>query len=179
MKPTNVLLLNLNQSRELSDSLRGIIESNKDADLRVRLETIDNNPQSDRVGNGLREIVSRISPAVIFLVSSWNYLKQAGALFSSLRGFPAHPPVVVVSDAAAPDEMLEIINLGAADFITPPLKPIEIIPRLWRLLANKAPEKSGNRSSGSPAHSMLRTSRPLIGSSRAFLEVVAKIPQLA
>ncbi len=138
MKPTNVLLLNLNPSRELSDSLRGILESNEDANLRLRLETVDNNSQSNRRENVLLETVSRISPALIFLVSSWNYLKQAGSFFTSLRRLPPEPPVVVVSDADAPDEMFEMIKLGAADFITPPLKPIEIIPRLWRLLGKKA-----------------------------------------
>jgi DNA-binding response OmpR family regulator len=134
-----VLLLNLNSSRELSDSLRGIIESTEDAGLRLHLETIDNAPQPSRAEGALFEMISRFRPAVIFLVSSWNYLKQAGSIFSSLRHSAPEPPVVVVSDAAEPDDMLEMIKLGAADFVTPPLKPVEIIPRLWRLLANEAP----------------------------------------
>jgi hypothetical protein len=83
--------------------------------LLARLETIDNNAQSNRTENGLLEKVSRVSPAVIFLVSSWNYLKQAKFLFSTLCGLPPTPPVVIVSDADLPDEMFELIELGAAD----------------------------------------------------------------
>jgi DNA-binding NtrC family response regulator len=191
MKLTNVLLLNMNPSRELSDKLRGIIESihdttcdvnrgaRGDANWRLRLETIDDQGQSSRPEGGLLERVSRYGPAVIFLVSSWNYLKQAKSLFSSLRGLPPAAPVVVVSDADLPNEMFELIELGAADYITPPLKSIEIIPRLWKLLANKGVDGSEEPSSGSAPPSLPRTSRPLIGSSPAFLKAVSKIPQLA
>jgi DNA-binding NtrC family response regulator len=184
MKLTNVLLLNMNPSRELSDKLRGIIESIQDAHWRLRLETIDDNSQlnrteNGRTENGLLEKVSRLNPAVIFLVSSWNYLKRAKFLFSALYGMPPAPPVVVVSDADLPGEMFELIELGAADYVTPPLKSIEIIPRLWKLLASKEAEQTGEDGLDSLAQSLPRTSRPLIGSSPAFLKAVSKIPQLA
>jgi len=134
MKPTNVLLLNLNSPCEISKSLRGIIESSQNLDLRLQQETIESNNLLSRSESALPELVSRANPAVIFLVSSWNYLKRAQSLFPSLRSSPPSPPVVVVSDTEEPDEMFEMIKLGAADFITTPLTPTGILPRLWRLL---------------------------------------------
>src|SRR5262245_41842148 len=134
MKPTNVLLLNLKSSCELSNSLRGIIESTQNADLRLQQETIANIESLTRAESVLSELVSRANPAVIFLVSACNYLKQAKSLFQSLRLSPPEPPVIVVSDTDAPIEMFEMIKLGAADFITPPLTPTGILPRLWRLI---------------------------------------------
>jgi DNA-binding NtrC family response regulator len=175
MKPTNLLLLNLNATCELSGALRGIIESARNADIRLQQETIDSNEPLSRVESVLPELISRSNPAVILLVSSWNRLKQAKSLFPSLRREPPEPPVVVVSDADEPDEMFDMIKLGAADFITSPLTPTGILPRLWRLLeqtswgepfANKLKEKFSG-------------TKMLIGESPAFLNVVKKIPLIA
>ncbi len=173
MKPTNVLLLNLDPSRELSDKLRRIIESRPHTDL--RLETIDNNGQPSRTDSLLPELVSRIRPTVIFLVSSWNYLKQAKSIFPSLRRSPPQPPVVVVSDTDAPDEMFEMIKLGAADFITPPLTAAGILPRLWRLIEQTVRgETLAHKHKEQPLG--IKT---LVGESPAFLKVVNNLPLIA
>ena len=175
MKPTNVLLLNLNPSRELSNSLRRIIESAQHADLRLQQETIDNNDSLGSAETAVPDLVSRANPAVIFLVSSWNYLKLAKSLFPSLRRSPPEPPVVVVSDTDAPDEMFEMIKLGADDFITPPLTAAGILPRLWRLIEQTVRGET-------LAHKLREKffgTKMLIGESQAFLEVVKKIPLIA
>src|SRR5262245_33928600 len=108
MKPTNVLLLDLQPSCDLSGTLRAIIESGKQAEIQLQQESVAN-------GDHLRQMVLRMNPAVIFLVSPWNVLKQARSLFQSLRRELPEPPVVVVSDTDAPDEIYEMIKLGAAD----------------------------------------------------------------
>ncbi len=175
MKPTNLLLLNLNSSGELSGALRGIIESARNSDLRLQQETIDGNDPLSRVESVLPELVSRSNPAVIFLVSSWNRLKQAKSLFPSLRRSPPEPPVVVVSDTDAPDEMFEMIKLGAADFITSPLTPTGILPRLWRLLEQTVRGET-------LAHRLKEKffgTKALVGESQTFLEAVNKIPLIA
>ena len=175
MKQTNVLLLDLNSPCELSKSLRGIIESTQNADLRLQQETIENNDLPRRAESVLPELISRVNPAVIFLVSSWNYLKRAKSIFSSLRRSPPEPPVVVVSDTDAPDEMFELIKLGAADFITPPLTATGILPRLWRLLEQTV---RGETLAPRLKDKFLGT-KMLIGESQAFLEVVKKMPLIA
>ncbi|MGH9768009.1 MAG: sigma-54 dependent transcriptional regulator [Blastocatellia bacterium] len=175
MKSANVLLLNLNPSRELSNSLRSIIESAQNADLRLQQETIDNNDSLSRTESVLPELVSRANPAVIFLVSSWNYLKQAKTLFPSLHRSPPEPPVVIVSDTDAPAEMFEMIKLGAADFITPPLTPTGILPRLWRLIEQTV---RGDTLVHKLKEKFFGTKK-LLGESPAFLEVVNNIPLIA
>jgi len=175
MKPTNVLLLNLNPSCELSNSLRRIIESAQNADLRLQQETVANNDSLSRAESALPELVSRANPAVIFLVSSWNYLKQAKFLFPSLRRSAPEPPVVVVSDTDAPNEMFEMIKLGADDFVTPPLTATGILPRLWRLIEQTVRGET-------PLHKLKEKffgTKMLIGESPAFLEVINNIPLIA
>ena len=51
-------------------------------------------------------------------------------------------PVIVAVDACQPDAMFSLLNLGAADFITPPFKEIDILPRMWRLLKRKTKEET-------------------------------------
>jgi len=175
MEPTNVLLLNLNPSCELSNSLRRIIESAQNADLRLQQETVDNNDSLSRAESALPELVSRANPAVIFLVSSWDYLKRAKFLFPSLRRSAPQPPVVVVSDTDAPNEMFEMIKLGADDFVTPPLTATGILPRLWRLIEQTVRGKT-------LLHKLKEKffgTKTLIGESPAFLEVINNIPLIA
>jgi DNA-binding NtrC family response regulator len=175
MKPTNLLLLNLNATGELSGALRGIIESARNADIRLQQETIDGNDPLSRVESGLPELISRSNPAVIFLVTSWNRLKQAKSLFPSLRREPPEPPVIVVSDADAPDEMFEMIKLGAADFITSPLTPTGILPRLWRLLEQTVRGETLSQK----FREKLGLAKPLLGESPSFLAAISKIPHIA
>ena len=175
MEPTNVLLLNLNPSCELSNSLRGIIESAQNADLRLQQETVDNDDSLSRAESALPELVSRANPAVIFLVSSWNYLKRAKFLFPSLRRSAPEPPVVVVSDTDAPNEMFEMIKLGADDFVTPPLTATGILPRLWRLIEQTV---RGEALLHKLKEKFFGT-KMLIGESPAFLEVINNIPLIA
>ncbi|MGH9838857.1 MAG: sigma 54-interacting transcriptional regulator [Blastocatellia bacterium] len=152
-----------------------MIESSPNQDINLLQEMVGTQFASGQPESGLTERVSRISPSVIFLVSPQKLLRQAKSLFQSLRQQPPEAPVVFVTDADAPAEMFEIIQLGAADFITPPFTPTGILPRLWRLLeqtlrgetlSHNLKEKPGG-------------DKTMIGESPAFLEAVNKIPLIA
>jgi two-component system, NtrC family, response regulator GlrR len=176
MKPTNVLLLDTNPTRELGGKLRGILESTVNSEIRLQEQVIKNSDNSDLGRRGISDLVKRVKPAVIFLVSPWNALKQqAGSLFQLLRSAPPEPPVVVVSDAETPDEMFDMIKLGAADFVTPPLTPTGILPRLWRLLEQTV----RGETLGYDLKEKFSGTKMLIGESPAFIEIVKKIPLIA
>ncbi len=172
MKQTNVLLLDLQPSSEMSAALHCVLKSAPLTNLQFQQAAIKTN---DLNGGVLGELVARIKPAVIFLVSPLSVLEHVKSLFQSLHHQPPTPPVVVVSDSEAPDEMIEAIKLGAEDFITPPFKPINIFPRLWRLLEQTV--------RGETLRPRTLNSCPelkhLIGESEAFLQAVGKIPLVA
>jgi DNA-binding NtrC family response regulator len=178
MKLTNVLLLDLNPACELSDALRGIIESDKQSEIKLQLESVANIDHLIEAARVWPELVSRIKPAVVFLISPWNILKQIKPLFQSIRKDPPEPQVVVVSDTDAPQEMYEMIKLGAADFITPPLTPAGILPRLWRLMEQCSGDETSQRADPRAGQDKPGLSR-LIGESPSFLEAVNKIPLIA
>jgi DNA-binding NtrC family response regulator len=175
MKPTNILLLDLNPACELTGALRGIIESDNQSEIRLQQASV---PTEDQVGyaeRGWPELISRLKPSVIFMVSPWNALKQVKSFFKSMRGNSPEPPVVIVSDAEEPDEMFEIIKLGAADFIIPPLTPAGILPRLWRLIE----QSRWGEALGQRLKEKLGGVKTLIGASPAFIAAVGKIPIVA
>ena len=179
MKPTNVLLLDFNPTSDLSVTLRGILNSNPNTNIRFQQEAIDNDKSQSQAEGGLRDMITRIKPAVILLVSPWDALRRAMSLFQSFRSEQPEPPLLVVSDADAPDEMYEMIKLGAADFITPPLTPTGILPRLWRLLEQTYWGETLSHHFRDKFEGKLSGAKMLIGESPAFLAVVNKIPVIA
>jgi DNA-binding NtrC family response regulator len=174
MKPSNVLLLNLNPVDELGGRLRWILESAPDANIHLQQETIGND-QRPSLPDRIPELFARRNPALIFLVSAWNSLKHAKSLIPSLRREKPNPPLVIVSDAETPDEMFEMIKLGAADFIIPPLTPTGILPRLWRLLDHSC------RGETLVQKLKQKPNRPkgLIGESPVFLDAFNKVNLVA
>ncbi|MDX2039653.1 MAG: sigma-54 dependent transcriptional regulator [Acidobacteriota bacterium] len=177
MKNTNILLLDPNPTCELSGALGKILESSASTEFNLQRESLSDYSGQDSSGSTglLSGVVSRIKPAVIFMVSPTGFLRQAKSLFQSFKREKPDPPVVVVSDVNEPGQMYEMLKLGAADYITSPLKPIEILPRLWRLLEQTcwgetlAPSERDN----------FHLDRPLIGQSQPFQDVVSKIPIVA
>ena len=83
-------------------------------------------------------------------------------------------PFIVVAEAGEPDEMFEWLKLGAADFITAPLKAGEVLPRIWQLL-----EQNPRRPQPVTSLKERLGTRLLVGESPAFLKEVNKIPLIA
>lgn len=174
MKPSNVLLLYLDPAYELGERLRCILESASRSNILIEQETVDSDqkpPPADRIN----DLLARRHPALIFLISAWNSLQHAKSLIPPLRRERPEPPLVIVSDTEAPEEMFEMIKLGAADFIIPPLTPTGILPRLWRLLDRTC----WNESLVQKLKDKFNRPRGLIGESPAFLAAVNKVNLVA
>jgi two-component system, NtrC family, response regulator GlrR len=104
------------------------------------------------------------------MVLSGLALDQAKEAFATIRQAGLLAPVFVVAEKGEPSQMLELLELGAADFVTPPLKPIEILPRVWRLLEHK---DRWNNLTEPPEHGPALNG--LIGQSRIFQAQVNRI----
>ena len=129
---------------------------------------------SDFCGGELSGIFTHCRPDLIFIVLAHCLLKKAGALFQSMKSEFSELPVIIVGEACKPDAMFSLLKLGAADFITPPLKEIDILPRMWRLLERKTQEKT-------LTHRLKEKLglKQLVGESLPFLEEIKKIPIVA
>jgi DNA-binding NtrC family response regulator len=83
------------------------------------------------------------------------------------------PVLAVIQDGGAQD-ILTLLKLGVIDFIIPPLKATEVLPRIWRLLERRQTEDS-------LIHRLKEKIglRQLIGESPSFIRELEKIPLVA
>ncbi|HEV3469719.1 MAG TPA: sigma-54 dependent transcriptional regulator [Pyrinomonadaceae bacterium] len=152
--------------------MNAILETSLDQNFHLRRETFDG-PQGAG-GAGLPAAVSLSRPDLIFLVLPPAPLAGQGSLISSVVKAAPDAPLVTVMEAGEPDEMFNLLELGAADFVTPPLKAGDIVPRVWRVL-------NYSRREGAPVHALKERLgvQQLIGRDEAFLNEVKKIPLIA
>jgi two-component system, NtrC family, response regulator GlrR len=174
MKPAKILILNLNPSDCIGDDLRSIVQAQFEVEEVKFEEPIGPDSVAMECGKKLAEAISCSACSVIFAVQSSDRLKYTRRLFLSPEIQIPTKPLLVVVDEAEPEEMIEWIKQLAADFITKPLKTIDVLPRIWRLL---------DQSSESETELMqVREElgmRQLVGESEAFLNEIEKLPLVA
>jgi len=174
MKPAKILILNLNPSDCLGDDLRSIVESQFKVEEVKFYKRIDPDSAAMECSNKLAQMISRSDFSVIFIVQSADRLKQTRQLFLSPGIEMPGIPLLVVVDEADPVEMIEWIRQLAADFITKPLKTLDVLPRIWRLL-DQASEAETELMQLKEELGM----RQLVGESEAFLNEIEKLPLVA
>jgi two-component system response regulator GlrR len=113
-------------------------------------------------------------PALAFVVLSDIPFEseQREALFQQ-HGWNNLPYIAVVKECE-PETVSELLQQGAADFVTHPLRPFEVLPRVWRLL---------NRRDGDleteATFKNITNFQHLVGESQDFITQVRKIPLVA
>jgi two-component system response regulator GlrR len=169
MKEVKILLFDLDHASGLGKTVRGIFRSSANPCIQIEEAFMNASGTSifDAKGAGC---ISLFNPNLIVLVLSSDAIKRAGALFQSLSRELIELPVMAVIDGESADKIIEILKLGVIDFITPPLRASDILPRIWRLLDRSRREE--------PLTRMLKEKlglRQLIGKSPAFVAEINKI----
>ena len=169
MQKTNVLLLDFNPALGLGSALQEILERNATPSFYLQEECAESSGFDTFILN-LSTIVRHLNPSIIFIALHPDFLKQTKTLIQLIE----EKPVVVVFEGFKPEEMIELLKLGVADFIIPPLKAIDVLPRVWRILEQKQPEAS----------LLLEIKekiglKQLVGESPCFLSEVQKIAMIS
>ena len=126
------------------------------------------------VGEGPQGLRMEGAAEVLFLVLPAGLVREPEPLLGALRREAPEVPLVAVVGEATSDQVLALLQSGVHDFLVPPLRPCEVLPRLWRLLAQPHPKVS--------SVARLKETlglRHLVGESRSFLDVIEKIPLVA
>lgn len=111
---------------------------------------------------------------LILIVSPKSYLKQFASILGSVNSRSNAKPVIVISDADNPVDLLDVLEAGAADFVITPPNEVDLLSRIWRALGRTRPE-----------HLFMKRlkeklgMKQLIGESKAFISEIKKIPALA
>lgn len=169
---TKIFLLDFNPSRGIGKELQEILESSFDLNIHLKEKPAGVSVASFCSSEHFA-IIERFGPDIIFVILSPTQIKQFSVLIQSLRIEQSELPIIIVIEGVMPDEMIELLKLGVSDFITTPIKSVDIIPRIWRhieqkhqgdTLINSLKEKLGLKQ--------------LIGRSPIFLAEIEKITVL-
>ena len=172
-RSAKVLLLNLRPSDEVGTTLKDILTPY------FKPESIDcwsGDSGGDHVAlsnEDVSRLISRSNPAIVFFAQAGNLRKQTGQLIELMRRDFPETPVMVVVETGEPNDMLACLRLGAADFLTVPLRAIDVLPRVWRLLENTdlVPLLQ--------SHTVKHGVNELVGENQEFLREIEKIPLIA
>jgi len=171
MKPA-ILLLDLNPADALCESLQTVLDETFGSDFTLQLRVVAINDAASVENSG--RTVSQLKASIVFIVLPSGLATKALRLLGSLRRDAPDVPVIAVVDASEPASMLQLMRHGASDFITPPLKRIDVVPRVCRLLEQV-------RQQGGPVHALKQTLglKRLVGESPAFVAEISKFPMIA
>lgn len=173
MKRAKILFLNVFPASRSCARLREILESSSKPVITIQEQSIEAH-KSPQVAAKLSSTISHLQPDLVFLFLSSCQLEPTGKLIKTiLKGRPELPIMALVEDCK-PDETLALLELGVADFITPPIKATTVLPRFWRLIDKIRRDKE-------VSYSLTERLglKQLIGESPTFLEVKRKIPLVA
>src|ERR1700754_1975642 len=172
MYRANLLLIDLDPARRLGRALQGILESsNSGVDLRLKYFEIWS-PQSN--SRDLINLLSEADPAVICLVLSIDRLEAAIALLKTILSSAPKVHVATIAETGEPNDLLRLLQAGAADFIVAPLREVDILSRILRLVDHA----HNSRTMEHRIKEQLGL-KQLIGESAAFVAEVKKIQTLA
>ncbi len=126
-------------------------------------------------GEALSLAIRRDKPRVLILCPSGDRaVAEVSSLLELGRRGSWQAPVMVVLQGRHPAELLEVVKLGISDFITLPLRKVEVLARLWALDRRVAEED--------PVFSQLYAKHgigQIVGRSPAFLAAVRELPKIA
>jgi DNA-binding NtrC family response regulator len=174
MEGLNVFLIDLNRSwsSDLSLKLRELFAT---GGITVRVSRDDrlrdgSAPAGTRRGSDLVEPL----PDAIFIILPPDYGELERTLIRTLSREPGRVPIIAVIEESTPEAMMELLKLGVVDFITPPIRSVDVLPRMWRLVENAQKKRTLTE--------RLKETvglKQIIGASPAITAEVRKIPFVA
>lgn len=174
MNSERILLLDLHSQSTLGSEFRHILTPCLQDGIDLRHEEVNFDEIALSEGEHCSSLVSKHKPILLVVFLSQQQLRFAGGLIESWkRQWPAMS-VIAVAEGCDPSELFGLFKHGIADFVIPPLKANEILPRTWRLLQHA-------RQSKTLTHGLKEQlgMRQIIGESPAFLSELKKIPLIA
>jgi two-component system response regulator GlrR len=132
MRRQKILVASIEPGRHLAAALKAILVSSPVLAVEIQPESV---PEGDLdfLKSRLQTIVSELSASLILLVLGSQRQSHLSELVESIKTVTT-APITVVIDADEPARLLDLLRAGAEDFVIAPLRGIDIIPRVLRLL---------------------------------------------
>jgi two-component system, NtrC family, response regulator GlrR len=169
VKEIRIFLLDLTPELGHGLALRQILESNATQSTCIK-ELCPDLLGFDKFLAQIANAVPQFNPSLVFLILARDYLDYAYKLIQSLKD----RPLIGVVEGLRPPEMIDLLRMGIIDFIIPPLKAEDLLPRIWKLL-----EQSQARQTIVYSFKEKIGLKQMIGISPVFIAAVEKIPIIA
>lgn len=170
MTQTEVLLLEFDGEETLAATVSRIVESSPDRDFTFACHTFNRSSVKD---SELAQVVGEQKPLLIVLALPRVSFTRLDSLLQVLGPGTSSSSIIVVADAR-PEELVELIRPGIADFLVPPISESEVMVRMRRLL-NQVRQERKTAQALADKHGL----KQLLGRSTIFLSEINKIPVVA
>ena len=172
MRQSKILLIDCNPRENTGEKLEVILTSSR-IEGTLRREVVTDLSQT-KFAEDWPEDASNPGSCVIFLILPRAETERGGALIQSIKEQKGEIPIIVAIDDCGPDQTLALLQKGAADFLTLPLKAADTLPRTWRVLH----QLHGQEDMVLAIKGRVGL-KHLIGRTETFLAQVKKVPVIA
>ena len=126
MSRKRVLLLDLDLTGGISETMQSILARDPTIDIEVsRLSPPVGTVSS--VAPEHTEIGLEVQHDLLFILVTGRLVNQAATLVKSLRRCNTAAPLIIVIDSMEPDDLWDLLELRASDFVTHPLRALDIV----------------------------------------------------
>lgn len=173
MEQMRVLVIDLFEEAVLGDSVRQILSGPPErwgpiVQKSLFLDTYETEA-AELVGP-----VAAFHAHLLLLITTPETIGRAAKVIRQTSKSQRDVPIMVIGSDLSQAGLIELLSLGAADYLTAPLKAIDLLPRIWRL-ARRRDEKE---QVAQKLMGKLGLER-IVGGSEGFLSEVRKIPIVA
>ncbi len=172
MNEPRILVLDIEPSSGAANTLQKLLEESLPVHARVmRTVAASKIDIAEDYRIQAEEFLSDFKPDLV-VVSLTKEPSTGAQIVSGIRRHSPGLPIMVAGDVEHPDAMLSLLRQGAVDFITPPYRAADIVPRVRRLVESE-PESSARNIKAKLGL------RNMVGRNQSFLAEIGKIPVIA
>jgi DNA-binding NtrC family response regulator len=171
-QPINLYVIELFPSGGLCEEVLTIIRNSLDSGANLRFEV--GHEFSGRPLEPLLAQIDSAKPELVVLILNQQQLQRAAELIQAIQSRQYGSEIIVVTETCKAEEIRELIDLGAVDFVLPPINAAAIIPRIWRFL-----DKAKSRAKSIQSLKARAGIKMLVGTAPSFVAETRKIPLVA
>src|SRR5215813_4451097 len=172
MPKSRVLVLDFSPGSQLASEADTLLKSNSSSSVDFQVISAQVAP-ADCDESVLETLASQSKPELCLLILPSDRDEILRLIGLVNRVLP-ESPVAVVVEKGEPSELLGLLRTGVSDFMIPPLRPLDVVPRVLRLLEQTNPREA----LVATLKEKLGIKR-LVGESPVFLQEIEKIPRIS
>jgi two-component system, NtrC family, response regulator GlrR len=171
---TSVLVVSFTAAEGACHDLQSMLGTVRHLEIQL-VEQAMNREATETYSHQIVAVANRDRPRFILFLVELHASESLGRLLLRVRKFSHSVPILAaVPDGMPPEDVTRLLECGVDDFITMPLRPESVLPRVARWL--------GSRACGNSAVEELKAKlglRQFVGQSPALLDVLQKMALLA